>query len=89
MGARNQVGIGLPYWPASLCSLAIQFKTWFLESFHRPVAGLKFSALVDFLQCPVHAPNECRKTFANMKSYLNNAFPSPNPISKLIRGYFI
>jgi hypothetical protein len=36
MGARNQVGIGLPDRPASLCSLAIQFQT-------RPIAGIKFS----------------------------------------------
>jgi hypothetical protein len=41
MGARNQVGIGLSYWPASLCSLAIQFQTQFLESIPRPIAGLK------------------------------------------------
>ncbi len=27
MGARNQVGIGLSYWPATLCSLATQFQT--------------------------------------------------------------
>jgi hypothetical protein len=32
MGARNQVGIGLLYRPASLCSLATQFQTRFLES---------------------------------------------------------
>jgi hypothetical protein len=46
MGARNQVGIGLSYRPASLCSLATQFQTRFLELIPRPVAGLKFSALV-------------------------------------------
>jgi hypothetical protein len=40
--ARNQVGIGLS-WPASLCCLAIQFQTRFLESIPRPIAGLKFS----------------------------------------------
>jgi hypothetical protein len=44
MGARNQVGIGLPYRPASLCSLATQFQTRFLELPPRPIAGLKFSA---------------------------------------------
>ncbi len=43
MGARNQVGIGLSYWPASLGSLATQFQTRFLESIPRPIAGLKFS----------------------------------------------
>jgi hypothetical protein len=43
MGARNQVGIGLSYRPASLCSLATQCQTWFLESIPRPIAGLKFS----------------------------------------------
>ncbi len=42
MGARNQVGIGLSYRPASLSSLATQFPTRFLESIPRPVAGLKF-----------------------------------------------
>ncbi len=44
MGARNQVSIGLSYRPASLCSLATQFQTRFLESIPRPIAGLKFSA---------------------------------------------
>jgi hypothetical protein len=37
MGARNQVGKGLSYWPASLCSLTTQF----LESIPRTIAGLK------------------------------------------------
>jgi hypothetical protein len=46
MGARNQVGIGLSYRPASLCSLAIQFQTRFLESIPRPIAGLKFSTQI-------------------------------------------
>ncbi len=49
MGARNQVGIGLSYRPASLCSLASQFQTRFLESIPRPLAGLKFSTL--YKQC--------------------------------------
>jgi hypothetical protein len=44
-GARNQVGIGLSYRPPSLCSLATQFQTLFLESISRPIAGLKFSTL--------------------------------------------
>jgi hypothetical protein len=35
--------VGLTYWPASLCSLATQFQTRFLESIPRPIAGLKFS----------------------------------------------
>jgi len=43
MGAKNQVGIGLSYRPASLCSLATQFQTQFLELIPRPIAGLKFS----------------------------------------------
>jgi hypothetical protein len=45
MGARNQVGIGLSYRPASLCSLATQFQTRFLESIPRPTAGLKIPTL--------------------------------------------
>jgi hypothetical protein len=45
MGARNQVGIGLSCRPASLCSLAYQFQTRFLESIPRPIAGLKFPTL--------------------------------------------
>jgi hypothetical protein len=45
-GHRNQVGIGLSYWPASLCSLATRFLTRFLESILRPIEGLKFSAQV-------------------------------------------
>jgi hypothetical protein len=48
MGARNQVGIGWSYRPASLCSLATQFQTRFLESIPRPIAGLKFSTLAEF-----------------------------------------
>ncbi len=40
--ARNQVGIGLSYRPASLCSLATQFQTWFLESIPRLIVGLTF-----------------------------------------------
>ncbi len=39
MGARN-LGIGLSYRPASLCSLATQFQTRSLESIPRPIAGL-------------------------------------------------
>jgi hypothetical protein len=46
VGARNQVGIGLSYRPASLCSLATQFQTRFLESIPRPIAGLKIPTLV-------------------------------------------
>ncbi len=54
MGARNQVGIGLSYRPPSLCSLAIQFQTRFLESIPRPIAGLKFPTLVS--QVGQHGP---------------------------------
>jgi hypothetical protein len=46
MGTKNQVGIGLSYWPASLCSLATQFQTRFLESIPRSIAGLKFLTLL-------------------------------------------
>jgi hypothetical protein len=49
MRNRNQVGIGLSYRPAtSLCSLATQFQTRFLESIPRPIAGLKFSNQYSF-----------------------------------------
>jgi hypothetical protein len=37
MGARNQVDIGLSYRPVSVCSLATQFQTRFLESIPRPI----------------------------------------------------
>jgi hypothetical protein len=40
MGVRNQVGIGLSYRPAGLCSLATQFRTRFLESIPRPIETL-------------------------------------------------
>ncbi len=43
MGARNQVGIGLPYRPASQCILATQFQTQFLEFIPSPMTGLMFS----------------------------------------------
>ncbi len=42
IGARNQVGILSSYRPASLCSLASQFQTRYLELIPRPMAGLKF-----------------------------------------------
>ncbi len=42
MAARNQVGIGMSYWPVSLCSLATQFQTRFMKSILRLIAGLKF-----------------------------------------------
>ncbi len=35
----------MSYRPASLCSLATQFQTQFLELIPRPIAGLKFSTL--------------------------------------------
>ncbi len=44
-GTRNQVGIGLLFRPASLCSLTAQFQTRFLESIPRPIAGIKFPTL--------------------------------------------
>ncbi len=53
MGARiprNQVGIGLSYRPASLCSLATQFQTRFLESIPRPISGLKGTVSWDGFQ---------------------------------------
>jgi hypothetical protein len=46
MGARNQVGIGLSYRHGSLCCLAAQFQTRFLESIPRPIAGLKIPTLL-------------------------------------------
>jgi hypothetical protein len=49
MGARNQVGIGLSYRPAILCSLATRFQTRFLELIPRPIAGLQFSTLGTYL----------------------------------------
>jgi hypothetical protein len=45
MGARNQVGIGLSHRPASLCSLALQFQTRFLESIPHTIEGLKIPTL--------------------------------------------
>ncbi len=39
---HSALSIGLSYRPASLCSLAAQFQTRFLESILRPKAGLKF-----------------------------------------------
>jgi hypothetical protein len=42
MGTRNQVGKGLSYRSASLCSLATQFQSRFLESIPRPIADLSF-----------------------------------------------
>jgi hypothetical protein len=42
IGARNEAGIGLSYRPASLCSLATQFLTRFLELIPCPIAGLNF-----------------------------------------------
>ncbi len=45
IGARNQVGIGLSYRPASPCGLATLFQTRFLESIPRPIGGFKFSTL--------------------------------------------
>ena len=46
MGARNQVGIGLSYWHASLCSFATRFQTLFLESIPRSIEGLRISTLL-------------------------------------------
>ncbi len=53
MGARNQLGIGLSYRAASLCSLATQFQTRFLESIPRPIVELKFPTLIQE-GVPVH-----------------------------------
>ncbi len=46
MRARNQVDITLSCRLASLCSLASQFQTSFLESIPRPIAELKFPTQV-------------------------------------------
>jgi hypothetical protein len=59
MGARNQVGIGLSYRAASLCSLATLFQTRFLESIPRPIAGLKIQTLVE-------SNIFCEENFANI-----------------------
>jgi hypothetical protein len=48
IGSRNQVGIGLTYRSASLCSLSTQFQTRFLESIPRPIAGLKIPTLYTY-----------------------------------------
>jgi hypothetical protein len=58
MGAWNQVGIGLSYRPASLCSLATQFQTRFLELIPCHIAGLNFSTLFTCLK-PVRMRLEC------------------------------
>jgi hypothetical protein len=49
MGARNRVGIGFSYLPASLCSSATQFQNRFLESIPRSIAGagLKIPTLLE------------------------------------------
>jgi hypothetical protein len=63
--ARNQVGIGLSYRPASLCSLATRFQTRFLESIPRPIAGLKIPTLVGRYYNPIPTrfptPIDCSK----------------------------
>ncbi len=53
MGARNQVGIGLSYRPASLCSLDTQFQTRLMELIPRPTAGLKFTNLAGRFDNPI------------------------------------
>jgi hypothetical protein len=42
MGNRNQEVMGLSYRPASLCSLATQCQSRFLELIPCPLAGLEF-----------------------------------------------
>ncbi len=64
MGARNHVGIGLLYRPASLCSLATQFQTRFLESIPRPMAGLKFSA--QYVRCALGRHEELLASVAKV-----------------------
>jgi hypothetical protein len=63
--ARNQVGIGLSYQPASPCSLDTQFQTLFLESIPRPIAGLMFPTLAGRCNNPIPnrflAPIDCSK----------------------------
>jgi hypothetical protein len=78
MGARNQVGIGLSYRPASLCSLATKFQTRFLESIPRPMAGLKFSTLISSLSCPCLGMHWISELAFPFKAY--HAFPGvPTP----------
>jgi hypothetical protein len=62
MGARNQEGIEFSYRPASLCSLATQFQTRFLESILRPIAWFKFSTLGTCTVYTVHCTAECGLT---------------------------
>jgi hypothetical protein len=73
MGARNQVGIGLSYRPAiSLCSLATQFQTRFLESIPRPIAGRKFPTQYSFLHWSL------MQTSYSNNSLLQNNLPTHN-----------
>ncbi len=51
MGARNQGCIGFSYRPASLCSLATQFQTRFLESLPRPSFCLRSFSSSLFPSC--------------------------------------
>jgi hypothetical protein len=63
MGARNQVRIGFSYRPASLCCLATQFQTRFLESIPRPIAGHVYSVYggVGYGVLRLRQINTCRK----------------------------
>ena len=69
MGARNQVDTGLWYRPASLCSLATQFQTRFLESIPRPIAGLKIQTLF------------VKEGFGRKSTYFPPSQKAPPPIS--------
>jgi hypothetical protein len=68
MSARNQVGKGMSYRPASLCSLPTQFQTRFLELIPLPIVVLKFSTLAGRYDNPIPtrflAPIDCLKISA-------------------------
>jgi hypothetical protein len=89
MGARNQVGIGLSYWPASQCNLATQFQTRFLELVPRPIAGLKFSTLISMFECFSSFP-PFQYTFLALLTYFLPPFNlSSGPFQPFFHSPFI
>jgi hypothetical protein len=73
MGARNQVGIGLSYRPTSLCSLATQFQTRFLELIPRPIAGLKFSTLNTWMYVRMYGSKLVNLIFGGISPHTEDA----------------
>ncbi len=91
------IGIELSYRPASLCSLAIQFQTRFLELIPRPIAVLKFPTLVAFSGtvlymytvysiCTVLKPFEI---FAQLFIFKFNIFASSSPNLFIHKIFFL